>query len=75
MEKKQYSLCIEVLKTLNKSGALKHLILIGSWCSYFYDQYFKGMIYEPIIKTRDLDFLVPVPVKLKEKRVISKVSG
>ncbi|MDD5259583.1 MAG: GSU2403 family nucleotidyltransferase fold protein [bacterium] len=58
-----------------KSGALKHLILIGSWCSYFYDQYFKGVIYEPIIKTRDLDFLVPVPLRLKEKIDIPALLG
>lgn len=67
MEKKQYSLCIDILKTLHKHGALKHLILIGSWCSYFYEDYFREVGYEPIIKTRDIDFLVNVPLRLKEK--------
>ena len=69
MEKKQYEVCIKVLKSLDKSGALKHLILIGSWCSYFYEQYFKDVFYEPFIKTRDLDFLVPLPVRIKKRSI------
>lgn len=67
MEKKQYNLCIDILKTLHKHGVLKHLILIGSWCSYFYEDYFQEVDYEPIIKTRDVDFLVNVPLRMKEK--------
>lgn len=28
------------------------------WCAYFYKQYFKKIEYNPVIKTRDIDFLV-----------------
>lgn len=65
MEKNQYKLCIEVLKRLEKSGVLKDIILIGSWCIPFYKDYFGSVKYPTAIKTRDIDFLVPVPSKTK----------
>ena len=67
MEKNQYKICLEVLKKLDKGNALSHLILIGSWCAYFYRYYFNNIDYIPFIKTRDIDFLVSLPVKLKDK--------
>lgn len=67
MEKNQYDLCIEVLKRLNKTGVLKEVILIGSWCIPFYRDYFGSVKYPAAIKTRDVDFLVPAPLKSKTK--------
>lgn len=46
---------------------LKELILIGSWCQHFYRSYFTGLRYTPTIRTRDIDFLVPVPFRFKNK--------
>lgn len=66
MEKKTYNLCLKVLKKLNEAGLLKHVILIGSWAIYFYKDYFKSAAYSTFIRTRDIDFLVPIPFKLKE---------
>jgi hypothetical protein len=37
------------------------MMLIGSWCMPFYKAYFSGIDYSPVIKTRDMDFLVPAP--------------
>ena len=65
MEKSQYNLCVEVLKRLDKSGVLKDVILIGSWCMPFYKSYFGNIEYRAAIKTRDVDFLVPHPSKIK----------
>jgi len=67
VEKKQYDLCIEVLKRLDKSGVLESLILIGSWCLPFYKEYFKSATYGLSLRTRDVDFLVPLPAKFKRK--------
>ena len=67
MEKKQYDLCIEVLRRFDKAGILKHVILIGSWCMPFYSDYFKDASYGLSLRTRDLDFLVPIPAQLKNK--------
>lgn len=61
MEKKQYKVCIEVLRRLKLFGVLPQMVLIGSWCIPFYKEYLGGNI-SPI-RTRDLDFLVPTPVK------------
>lgn len=75
MEKNQYKLCMEVLRRFNKAGILDGLILIGSWCLYFYKDYFKNIPYIDIaaIKTRDIDFLVKVPVKIKKEVDIPKL--
>lgn len=62
MEKNQYDLCLEVLRRLDRSGILNKIILIGSWCLPFYGQYFRGIKYQPAIKTRDLDFLFTKPL-------------
>lgn len=67
MEKNQYSLCLEVLKRLDNAGILNDIILVGSWCVYFYEEYFKGIDYTSAIRTRDLDFLVPIPTKFKRQ--------
>ena len=65
MEKQQYELCVEVLRRLDKVGVLKSLILIGSWCIPFYEDYFKAAKYGLSIRTRDVDFMVPGPIRIK----------
>lgn len=67
MEKKQYELCIEVLRRLNKADVLNNIILIGSWCLPFYKDYFTGLKYASSVKTRDIDFLIPVPSSIKSR--------
>ncbi|NLE91451.1 MAG: hypothetical protein GX598_02765 [Elusimicrobia bacterium] len=67
MEKNQYKLCLEVLKRLEESGILRDVVLIGSWCISFYKDYFGSVQYPTAIKTRDVDFLVPIPSKAKKK--------
>lgn len=69
MEKKQFELCKEVLKRFHESGILKDFILIGSWCLYFYREYFHNESYIKLtaITTRDIDFLIDSPGKIKKK--------
>lgn len=64
---KRYALFLEVLRRFQAAGLLKELVLIGSWCQHFYRSYFTGMRYTPTIRTRDMDFLVPVPFRIKNK--------
>jgi len=64
---KRYALFLEVLRRFQAAGLLKELILIGSWCQHFYRSYFAGLRYTPTIRTRDIDFLVPVPLRIKNK--------
>ena len=73
MEKKTHSLCLEVLKRLNKAGVLQDLIIIGSWSIYFYQYYFKSKSYSTFIRTSDIDFLVPLPLKIKKKVNVFKL--
>jgi len=55
---KQSKLIISILKILYNAGVLDNALLIGSWCAGFYKKYFGDIDYNPIIKTRDIDFLV-----------------
>jgi len=50
---------LKILKALDQQGALKHLIIIGSWATLFYRDYFKDPNYHPTIRTTDIDFLIP----------------
>jgi len=69
VEKKQFELCLEILKRFHKAGILKDFILIGSWCMYFYKDYFSDISYarQATITTRDIDFLIDNPRKIKKK--------
>jgi hypothetical protein len=67
VEKSQYELCVEVLRRLGKAGILRHIVLVGSWCTIFYKHYFAGIHYLPVIRTRDIDFLIPHPSTIRTK--------
>jgi len=69
VEKKQYDLCLEILRRFHKAGILNDLILIGSWCVYFYKDYFLNTPYidHIALKTRDIDFLIDKPSSIKKK--------
>lgn len=66
MESRQFELCLEVLRRFNKEKLLDKIILIGSWCLFFYQYYFKKEnVRFSAIKTRDIDFLVDRPSKIR----------
>jgi len=65
VDKKQHKLLLEVLKRFQDKGILKSIILIGSWCVPFYKQYFKELKNVTTLRTRDMDFLVPLDAKFK----------
>ena len=68
MEKKQFELCLNVLRRFHEAGILQNLILIGSWCIIFYKDYFNSAEIDRIgFKTRDMDFLVDNPSKIKNE--------
>ncbi|MDO9463803.1 MAG: GSU2403 family nucleotidyltransferase fold protein [bacterium] len=68
MEKKQSELCFEILRRFHRNGILDNFILIGSWCVYFYKDYFSGIPYidQTTMKTRDIDFLIDNPNRIKK---------
>jgi len=67
VEKSQYELCIEVLRRLDRAGVLKHIVLVGSWCTLLYRGYFSSHAYAPSLKTRDIDLLIPRPWMLDSR--------
>jgi hypothetical protein len=69
VEKKQYDLCFEILRRFHKEQILDNLILIGSWCLFFYKDYFSSdpHIEHIVFKTRDIDFLIDAPNKIKHE--------
>jgi hypothetical protein len=73
VEKSQYDLCIEVLRRLDKAGILKDLVLVGSWCTLFYKDFFGGKKYMTSLTTRDMDLLIPVPRAIKVKADVAEL--
>ncbi|HNZ29546.1 MAG TPA: GSU2403 family nucleotidyltransferase fold protein [Candidatus Goldiibacteriota bacterium] len=67
MENRTYKLSFEILQRLDKEGILQNFTLVGSWCVYFYRDYFKSKAYISTIWTRDMDIAISRPVRLKKK--------
>ena len=67
VEKQKYDLFFQVLRRMTNAGILDKIVLVGSWCLLFYENYFQGTDYHPSIRTRDIDFLIPIPTKFKTK--------
>lgn len=62
MERKS-SLFLNTLKALYEADVLEHIIIIGSWCHYFYRIYFLNANEIPLLRTLDIDLLIPNPLK------------
>ena len=62
MEEK-YELLAAVLKELQAKGVLDGLVIVGSWCQYYYRILFDNAPEIPLLRTSDIDFLVPNPSK------------
>jgi len=58
---------IETLTILNSLGLLEHVILIGSWAEYLYEQCNVVESFISTTKTMDIDFLVKNIRKPREK--------
>lgn len=69
----QRRLFLKVLREFHKAGVLKDLVLIGSWCHYFYRAYFNDAPEIPLVRTLDLDFLIPKRRLAKTKADIPEV--
>jgi len=65
MERKG-NLFFSILYSLYDAGILEDIILIGSWCHYFYRVYFSNAPEIPLLRTLDIDFLIPNPVKIQK---------
>jgi len=52
---------------MKQQGILDNIILVGSWCVFLYKDYFKSRSYLPVLRTRDIEFLFPVPFHLNQK--------
>ena len=59
-----FPLLRSVLEKLHKAGCLDRFILVGSWATYLYQLYYDSPEYRPIIRTSDVDFLIPNPRKI-----------
>ena len=72
MEEK-YSLLSKVLKELQNAEVLDELVLAGSWCQYYYRILFDKAPEIPLIRTTDIDFLVPTPQKIEKTLDVAKL--
>ena len=58
------TLFYKLLSRLDSEGILANLILIGSWVLPIYRHYFNNAPEIPLLRTTDLDFLIPNPPKI-----------
>jgi hypothetical protein len=61
----KYELLSAVLKELQEKGVLDGLVIVGSWCQYYYRILFDNAPEIPLLRTLDVDFLVPNPSKFR----------
>lgn len=64
MEEK-YELLRAVLEELQEKGVLEGLVLAGSWCQYYYRLLFDNSPEVPLVRTTDIDFLIPNPASFQ----------
>ncbi len=72
MDNSQYKLCLEVLSRLESANVLKDTVLVGSWCTLFYKDYFGGK-YSAVIATRDMDLLIPCPKTIEANTDVAEL--
>lgn len=72
MEEK-YELLASVLKALQAKGVLDGLVIVGSWCQYYYRILFDNAPEIPLLRTVDVDFLVPNPARFKSRVDVSEI--
>jgi len=72
MEEK-YELLSVVLKELQAKGVLEGLVLVGSWCQYYYRILFDNTPEIPLLRTMDIDLLIPDPPKFKARVDVSQL--
>jgi hypothetical protein len=46
---------------------LKDIVIVGSWCTIFYKEFFDDYLYLAPLKTRDMDLLIPRPSSTKSR--------
>lgn len=63
---------LNVLNAFNEAGALKDVIITGSWSMYFYKLIFDDFV--PRVETTDLDLFLPNPKKAIGNDLSSKLS-
>ncbi len=63
MEKKQFDLVVQVLTRFEENNILDKIVLVGSWCIPLYKDYFAAVRYYTPIRTRDIDFMIPLRTK------------
>jgi len=71
--KRKSSLFFKILNSLYNVGVLQDIILIGSWCHYFYKDYFSNAPEIPLLRTLDIDFLIPNPPRIQKEVNIPEI--
>lgn len=71
--KDNYKLFHDILSSFYFSGVLENVILIGSWVLPVYKRYFNDSPEIPILRTSDVDFLIPNPPKIGKQVDIPKL--
>ncbi len=69
----QFTLFDKTIQRLGDAGLLSDIILIGSWCLYFYRISFNNQADIPILRTLDIDFLIKNPPDISKTVDVSLI--
>jgi hypothetical protein len=62
----KFEILYTILKDLQNSGVLKHVVLVGSWCQEFYRHHYEDSFQIPATRTMDADILIPRRIKVEK---------
>ncbi len=71
--KENKDLFYKLLLRFHQTGILENVILIGSWVLPIYRHYFSNSPEIPILRTSDVDFLIPNPPNIINKIDVPKI--
>jgi hypothetical protein len=60
----KFEILYTILKDMQDTGVLKHVVLVGSWCQEFYRHHFENSFAIPATRTMDADILIPRRIKM-----------
>lgn len=62
----KFEILYTILKDMQDAGALKHVVLVGSWCQEFHRRHFENSFAIPATRTMDADILIPRLIKMEK---------
>jgi len=71
--KEQIDLINNIMDKFHENDFLDEIILVGSWCLYYYSKYFFKTPELSLLRTKDIDFVIEKPQQITKHIDIKKI--